>query len=132
MICDRVLPSLMRLKEKGAIVTGGGSGIGRAICRALAAEGAQVLVADINEDSAKQVCAELANLGGKYVPFKVDVRVEPQVQQMVETAVKAFGRLDILCANAGVATMNWVVDLTEEDWDYNMDVNAKGVFLCCK
>jgi acetoin reductase-like protein len=123
----------MRLGDKAAIVTGGGSGIGRAICRALAAEGANVLVADLNEDSAKQVCAELrAKLDGKYVPFKVDVRVESQVEQMVEAAVRNFGRIDILCANAGVATMSWVVDLTEEDWDYNMDVNAKGVFLCDK
>jgi meso-butanediol dehydrogenase/(S,S)-butanediol dehydrogenase/diacetyl reductase len=101
--------------------------------RALATEGANVLVADINEESAKQVSAELSGLGGtKHAAFKVDVRMEAQVEQMVNFAVRTFGRLDILCANAGVATMNWVVDLTEEDWDYNMDVNAKGVFLCCK
>lgn len=91
------------------------------------------MVADINEEAAKQVAVELENqFGGKYVSFKVDVRVESQVEQMVQAAVRWFGHLDILCANAGVATMNWVVDLTEEDWDYNMDVNAKGVFLCCK
>ena len=113
-------------------MTGGGSGIGRAICKALAQEGAHLLVADINEKSAKDTCDELATFGGRYSPTKVDVRSEVEVKRMVDEAVKEFGQIDILCANAGVSTMNWAIDLTEEEWDYNMDVNAKGIFFCCK
>ena len=60
------------------------------------------------------------------------MRSESEVKHAVEETVGAFGRIDILCANAGVSTMNWAVDLTEEEWDYNMDVNAKGIFFCCK
>ncbi len=121
-----------RLKDKVAIVTGGGSGIGKAICKALAVEGAHVVVADINENAAQESCNELSALGGQYLALKVDVRSESEVQQMVEKTVRKFNRIDILCANAGVSTMNWAVDLTEEEWDFNMDVNAKGVFFCCK
>lgn len=120
------------MKEKVAIVTGGGSGIGKAICRALAAEGAHVVVADINEKAAQETCNELSALGGRYLAIKVDVRSEREVQQMVDETVRKLDRIDILCANAGVSTMNWAVDLTEEEWDFNMDVNAKGVFLCDK
>jgi len=121
-----------RLDGKIAIVTGGGSGIGRAICKALAQEGAHLLVADINEKTAKDTCDVLARFGGRYLPTKVDVRSEVEVKRMVDEAVKEFGQIDILCANAGVSTMNWAIDLTEEEWDYNMDVNAKGIFFCCK
>ena len=120
------------LNGKVAVVTGGGSGIGKAICKALASQGAHVVVADINEQLAREICNELSVLGEKYLPIKVDVRSEAQVQQMVEEAVRNLGRIDVLCANAGVSTENWGVDLTEEEWDYNMDVNAKGVFLCIK
>src|SRR5208282_594036 len=123
---------MKRLDSKVAIVTGGGSGIGRAICKALASEGASVMVADVKEDSAKETCNQLTSFGGKYRSTRVDVRSENEVKHAVEETVRGFGRIDILCANAGVSTMNWAVDLTEEEWDYNMDVNAKGVFFCCK
>jgi NAD(P)-dependent dehydrogenase (short-subunit alcohol dehydrogenase family) len=123
---------MQRLKDKVALVTGGGSGIGKSICKALAAEGANVVVADINEKAAQETCNELSTLGGQYLAFKVDVRSEPEVQQIIEKTVQKFNHIDILCANAGVSTMNWAVDLTEEEWDFNMDVNAKGVFFCCK
>jgi len=123
----------MRLKDKVAVVTGGGSGIGEGICRSLASEGAHVVVADINEQSARSVVEKLVSLGdGRHLAVKVDVRFEDQVEEMVNRAVEEFHRIDILCANAGVVTMNWAVDLTVEEWDLNMDVNAKGVFLCDK
>ena len=122
----------LRLKDKVAIVTGGGTGIGRGICRALASEGADIVVADINEQTARQTCNDLSSFGGRYLPVRVDVTVESEVEHMVEETVRNFARVDILCANAGVSTMNLVVDLTEREWDYNMDVNAKGVFLCCQ
>ncbi len=120
------------MKEKVAIVTGGGSGIGKAICRALATEGAHLVIADINEKAAQETRNELSAFGGQYLALKVDVRSESEVQRMVDETVRKFSHVNILCANAGVSTMNWVVDLTEEEWDYNMDVNAKGVFFCDK
>jgi NAD(P)-dependent dehydrogenase (short-subunit alcohol dehydrogenase family) len=123
---------IKRLGGRVAVVTGAGSGIGRAICKALAKEGANVMVTDVNEQFALETCSQLAGFGGQYATVKVDVRSEAEVKQMVDATVSKFGRIDILCANAGVSTMNWAVDLTEEDWDYNMDVNAKGIFLCCK
>lgn len=123
---------MKRLDNKVAIVTGGGSGIGRAICNALAREGANVMVADVNEHTAEETCDQLTSFGGKYHSIRVDVRSESEVKHAVEETVSTFGRIDILCANAGVSTMNWAVDLTEDEWDYNMDVNAKGVFFCCK
>ena len=124
--------TLMRLKDKVAIVTGACGGIGRAICKALASEGAHIVAADLNEDSARETCNQLSGFGIKCLPIKVDVRLEPQVQHMLEETVRNFGHVDILCANAGVSSMNWAIELREEDWDFNMDVNAKGVFLCCK
>ncbi|MGA3405976.1 MAG: glucose 1-dehydrogenase [Candidatus Bathyarchaeia archaeon] len=124
--------SYQRLKDKVTVVTGGGSGIGKAMCKAIAMEGANVAVADLNEKSARETCDELSTFHGRYLPIRVDVTLETEVQQMVEQIVATFGRVDILCANAGVSTMNWGVDITEKEWDYNMDVNAKGIFFCCK
>ncbi len=122
----------MRLEGKVAIVTGGGSGIGKAMCRALAGEGADIVVADINDEAARNTCKELTNFGQRYVPMKIDVRNESEVIRLVEDTAKQFGHIDVLCANAGVSTINLTIDLTVEEWDYNMDVNAKGVFLCDK
>jgi NAD(P)-dependent dehydrogenase (short-subunit alcohol dehydrogenase family) len=123
----------MRLRDKVAIVTGGGSGIGEAICRSLASEGAHVVVADMNEQAAGIVVEKLASLGDRrHLAVRVDVRFEEQVEHMVNRAVREFRRIDILCANAGVVTLNWAVDLSVEEWELNMDVNAKGVFLCDK
>src|SRR5207244_7513197 len=81
---------LTKLKEKVAIVTGGGTGIGKAICKALAAENAHVVVADIDVKSARQTCDELAGLGGRYIPMAADVRVESQVKQLVADTVQAL------------------------------------------
>jgi meso-butanediol dehydrogenase/(S,S)-butanediol dehydrogenase/diacetyl reductase len=121
------------LSGKVAIVTGGGSGIGKSICRTLASEGAKVVVADVNEEASVATVKELESLGyGNHLAVTVDVSSEKQVEQMVGRAVQEFGHVDILCANAGVHSMNRAVDLSVEDWDYVMSVNAKGVFLCNK
>ena len=122
----------MRLKDKVALVTGSASGIGRAIALKLAQEGANVAVADLNLEGAKETAEEIKKLGRKALALKVDVIKKDEVQAMVDAVVQQFGKLDICCNNAGVSTMNAVVDLTEYDWDFNMDVNAKGVFLCCQ
>jgi meso-butanediol dehydrogenase/(S,S)-butanediol dehydrogenase/diacetyl reductase len=114
------------LVGKRALVTGGGAGIGRAICRALAAAGARVAVTDRDPEAAAAVAAEL---GPNHVSIGCDVTVAASVSSTFAEVVAVFGGLDIVCANAGVSTMNRVRDLSEREWDMNMIVNAKGVFL---
>ncbi len=118
------------LKGKLALVTGAGAGIGKAIVTRLAEEGVDVVVTDVNVDSAKATAAELeTKFGVKSVGMRLDVTSADEVENAVASAWKDNGPLNILVNNAGVSTMNPVVDLTEKDWDFNMDVNAKGVFL---
>ena len=122
----------MKLAGKVAIVTGGGSGIGRAICRRIAADGAKVVVADYDIDGANAVAAEIAAGGGEAVGVAVDVRDVPQTERMVAQAVERFGRVDILVNNAGVFRMAPVLETTEAIWDFNVDVNCKGVLFCAQ
>ena len=120
----------MRLEGKTAIVTGGGSGIGRAICLAYGREGANVLVADLNEGAAQSVAAEIGDAGGQATAFRVDVRDQAQAQAMVDAAVERFGGLDILVNNAGVGKIIPFFETTEADWDFMFDVNCKGLLWC--
>lgn len=109
-----------------AFVTGAGSGIGKAIVLALSKAGARVAVSDIDEASAGVVAAQA---GAGATAHKLDVTNAAETATVLDAAARALGGLDIVCANAGVSTMNRVVDLTEKEWDFNMDVNAKGIFL---
>lgn len=111
---------------KRAIVTGGATGIGLAIAGALAKAGARVAIADLNEAGAGEAAR---NLGGGAIGIGIDVRRRASVEQAFAAVTASFGGYDILCANAGVSTMNLVVDLSDEEWDFNFDVNARGVFL---
>lgn len=122
----------MKLQGLVALVTGGGRGLGRGIVTRLAEEGADVAVADIIYENAQKVAAEVEALGRRSLAIKVDVTKWDQVQDMVNQTVAKFGRLDIAVNNAGVISIKPVEELTEEDWDFLFDVNAKGVFLCCK
>lgn len=112
---------------KSVIVTGGASGIGAAISRVFHAEGARVTVLDLDGGRAKALAGEL---GDNAFSGVIDVRDRASVQAAMDLVVAERGSIDVLCANAGVSTMQASVDLTDEDWDFNMDVNAKGVFLC--
>lgn len=120
----------MRLAGKTAVVTGAATGIGRAIAQALAAEGAWVAVTDINETGAAEVAREIEKAGGQAIALRLDVTRLPTIEAALQEVVARRGRLDIWVNNAGVSTMNRFVDLTEEDWDFNMNVNARGTFLC--
>ena len=111
---------------KRAIVTGGATGIGLAIAGALARAGARVAIADLNEQGAREAAARL---GGGAIGLGIDVRDRASVERAFAAALDALGGCEILCANAGVSTMNLVVDLSDEEWDFNFDVNARGVFL---
>src|ERR1700674_5146320 len=118
-----------QLEGKVAIVTGAGSGIGRAIALGFAAEGASVVVADVNSDTAEAVAAEI---GAQGLAVKCDVSQTPEVDAMVEAAVERFGRLDILVNNAGRARGGAVSRMSDEDWDSVFAVNLRGTFLCSR
>ena len=114
------------LAGKRALVTGGAAGIGAAIVRALAGAGARVCVTDLQGEAAKALAAAV---GGGAIGERLDVTDAAETERVFDAALAAFGGLDIVCANAGISTMNRVVDLTEAEWDANMAVNAKGIFL---
>ena len=113
------------LEGQVVLVTGGGTGIGRAIAGALSTAGARVAVTDIDLASARVVAAGLPDA----IALRLDVTSLESAREAVAGVEDALGPLDILCNNAGVSTMNRIEDLTLEEWDFNLDVNAKGVFF---
>ncbi|HEX4219355.1 MAG TPA: glucose 1-dehydrogenase [Acidimicrobiales bacterium] len=125
---------MARLDGKVAIVTGGGSGIGRVTAELFAAEGAQVVVADVQADQAASVAASIVAGGGQATAITVDVTNEQQTHAMVEHAVDTFGGLHVLMNNAGIFPDDdgGVLDTPPSTWDRVMDVNLKGVWLGCR
>lgn len=121
-----------RLKNKVAIITGAGSGIGRATAKIFAAEGAKVVVADYKPEGAQETVKMIVDAGGEAVFSQTDVSKTDQVQAMINLAVEKFGGLDILFNNAGVAPMADLANTTEEIWQETIDVDLKGVFLGTK
>ncbi len=122
----------MLLKDKTAIVTGAGSGIGAASAIRFAEEGAKVVVADIREHKAAQVVSEITTAGGEAITCQVDVGDEASIAAMVQTCIDAYGRLDVLFNNAGTLRPGNAVDLATEDWDLVMGINVRSVFLGAK
>jgi NAD(P)-dependent dehydrogenase (short-subunit alcohol dehydrogenase family) len=119
-----------RILNKVAIVTGAGQGLGKAVALRLAMEGADIVVAEYNPDTATQAAEEMRQLGRQALPYAVDLSDVTQIQPMVERAVAEFGRIDILVNNAGRSQTKPMLDLTAEDWDRVVDTNQRGLFFC--
>ncbi|WP_261305286.1 SDR family NAD(P)-dependent oxidoreductase [Paenibacillus andongensis] len=122
----------MNLAGKTAIVTGGGSGIGEAIVRLFAAQGAAVIIADWNEQGASQLAEELTSSGYQVVAMKVDVSRDSDVRELVQETLHRFGQLDVLVNNAAVILPKFVEEVEEEEWDRLFHINLKSVFLTVK
>lgn len=119
----------MGLKGKVAIVTGSGRGIGRAIALRLAQDGADVVIGDLNEENIQKVAGEIKALGRKTLAIKTDVTKSEDVYALVDKTVAEFGKLDIMVANAGICHIKLAIEITPDEWDQIMAVNAKGIFL---
>jgi D-sorbitol dehydrogenase (acceptor) len=120
----------MLLEGKTAIVTGGGSGIGRGISLRYAREGASIVVADLNLAAAEKVAQEIVSAGGKALTVQMDVTDRETVKGMVSAAVQKFGGLDILVNNAGLGKIIPFMETTEADFDLIFSVNCKGLMIC--
>lgn len=120
----------MRLQGKSAVVTGAASGFGAGIARLFAAEGAGVIVADVNDQAGRGIVSEIERSGGQAVYVHADVSLRGDARSMIEAAVEAYGRLDVLVNNAGFSHRNKpILEVTDEEFDRVFAVNVKAVFL---
>jgi len=123
---------MIDLSNKVALVTGSGTGIGFSIALAMAHHGADVVINDINDENGQKAANTIKEIGRKSFYVMAEVSKSNEVKEMVKKIMAEFGRIDILVNNAGVSSTALLVDLSEKDWDWIMDVNTKGVFLCSK
>jgi 3-oxoacyl-[acyl-carrier protein] reductase len=123
----------LKLEDKVAVVTGASRGIGRAIAERLAAEGAKVVVNHrASADAAEEVVAAIEAAGGEAVVLQADVSDFQQSRDLIQEAIKHFGRIDVLVNNAGTTRDTLLMMMKENDWDLVIDTNLKSVFNCCK
>lgn len=122
----------MRLKNKVAVITGGGSGIGAAICRTFAAEGAAVAVTDIRLEAAQEIAAEIVRSGGQASTWDFDVSDQPAVEQGADRIEKQSGPIDIWVNNAGISHIVPFLECSEELWDETLRINLRGAFIGCQ
>lgn len=122
----------MLLENKVAIVTGAGSGFGRATAKLFATEGAKIVAIDYNEETAQETVAHIKENDGEAVAVKADVSKEKDVEKFIKTAVGTFGQIDILFNNAGIYRPGDVENTTLDDWQQSLNVNVTALFLACK
>jgi glucose 1-dehydrogenase len=121
-----------RFKDRVCLVTGAGSGIGKATAQRFAAEGGKVVVVDLNEQHGNASVHEIAQSGGQAIFAKANVADSAEVQAAIHAAVDRWGRLDVVVNDAAMMTFKPVVDLPEDQWDIVLNVNLRSVFLFCK
>ena len=122
----------MSLKGKVAIVTGAAQGIGRTICAALADEGADLALCDVNGQGILDGAKDFSARGGKYLPFQTDVTSAAEVEATVKKVLEEWSRIDILVNNAGIVRDSLLLRMKDEDWNLVLDVNLKGAFHCTR
>lgn len=122
----------MRVKDKVAVVTGGGRGIGEATAIRLAEEGAKIVVNDIHEGNAQKVVDKIKGMGREAIPVIADIVKMEKAKELIDTAVERFGQIDIMVNNAGINRDLLIKDMTEQDWDMVVDLDLKATFFCCK
>ncbi|MDO8544866.1 MAG: glucose 1-dehydrogenase [Opitutaceae bacterium] len=124
--------SLPRLHDKVALITGAGQGIGREIALRFMKEGARVIVADLNEQRASAVAAEIAAAGGNALGLEIDVTRPAMISAVIAETLRRYSRLDVLVNNAGIGSNEPVLELSLEEWERNLRVNLTGTFLCAQ
>ena len=122
----------MKLREHIAVVTGAGGGIGKSIAVAFAAEGAQVVVVDIDAGAGERTTKEILEKNGQAISFYTDVSDPDSVEKLAKSVVNKFGRIHIVVNNAAIQVSKTVIETTVEEWNRQMAVNVGGVFLCCR
>ncbi|MDD2207278.1 MAG: SDR family NAD(P)-dependent oxidoreductase [Aminobacterium sp.] len=122
----------LNLKSKVVIVTGGASGLGKAMAEAFAQEEATVIIADVNETDGVQFASELNKEGKKAEFLYLDVSNSEQVNSAIESVVKKHGRIDVLCNNAGINVRKFALDISAEEWQRVINVNLSGMFYCAQ
>ncbi len=122
----------MKLKDRVAVITGAGAGIGRASALEFAREGARVVVADINAAGAEETVKQIAARGGQALAAPTDVADPAAVQRLVETTLQAYSEVHVVFSNAAIQVNKTVEDTTVEEWNREMAVNVGGIFLCAK
>jgi 3-hydroxybutyrate dehydrogenase len=119
----------MKLREKSALITGAGSGIGKGIAETFAREGASVAIADLNSSAAQAVSKQINSAGGRAIPIQMDVANEDQVNAGMEQVVQNFGGVDVLVSNAGIQIINPIIDFSFSDWRKLVGIHLDGSFL---
>ena len=122
----------MELDGKVAVVTGGNSGIGRAISEVFAREMAKVVIGARNEKTAAQTVEAISRKNGTATFIRTDVRESSQVKRLIEETIRRYGTIDILCNNSGLELVKPLVDTSEDEWDFIMNTNLRSVFLVSK
>jgi len=123
---------MYNLDGQVAIVTGAGSGLGRAIALRLSREGAAIAAADLNAEAAEKLIVEIKGQGRSGLSIQMDVSVEKDAERTVKQTLETFGRIDVLVNNAGAGSVGLIINHSEEEWEKPMRVNLKGTFLCSK
>ncbi len=122
----------MRLKDKGALITGAARGIGQAIAMTFAKEGADIVVADVNLETAQKTASEIEGLGRKALALEMDVTSYEKVEEGINKILDKMGKVDILVNNAGITKDNLLLRMSQAEWDAVINVNLKGTFNCIK